>query len=61
MFKKIKMIILETRLRWYGKKRDRYRCKVMKYKYYSDLLYEYTQKILETEDEYQNLFRTEQA
>lgn len=61
MFKKIKMIILEIRLRWYSKKRNRYKCKVMKYKYYSDLLYEYDQKIFDTEDEYQNLFRTEQA
>ena len=60
MFKKFKMIILETRLKWYGKKRNRYKCKVMKYKYYSDLLTEYDQKILDTETEYQNLFKEEQ-
>ena len=55
MIIKIKMWILEQKIRRYGRSLEEYRLKEMKYQYYVNKVKEYTNKISEVQNQYQQL------
>ena len=59
MIKKIKMYILENKIRQYGRMLEEYRLKELKYQYYVNKVKEYTYKVSEAQSQYKQLIEKE--
>ena len=61
MIKKIKMYILENKIRRYGRMLEEYRLKELKYQYYVNKVKEYTDKVSEAQSQYKQLIEKEES
>ena len=59
MIKKIKMYIVENKIRQYGRMLEEYRLKELKYQYYVNKVKEYTYKVSEAQSQYKQLIEKE--
>ena len=61
MIKKIKMYILENKIRRYGRMLEEYRLKELKYQYYVNKVKEYTDKVSEAQSQYKQLIYKDES